>query len=223
MSNQDNNPEPPPPPSNESIEQWNQRMKWWKDAKFGMFIHYGLYSGLEADYKGSPLPRGQAEWYQQVVGLDSVTYENMAMPKFKPSEEATAIWTDLAVKAGCQYVVLTSKHHEGFGLFESKLGDFNAKARINRDLVHEYVANCRDRNLKVGLYHSLIDWHHAHYDSSSQPTMPYPEGEKERTKHVKRDHSKYLEYLHGQVEEILTNYGNLDILWFDFSHFGFDG
>lgn len=215
--------EPAPPPSKESIEDWNERMQWWKDSKFGMFIHYGLYSGLEGEYKGSPIAKGLAEWYQQVVGLDSETYEKMAIPKFKPSKEATEVWTDLAVKAGCQYVVLTSKHHEGFGLFESKLGDFNSKAKIDRDLVSEYVDNCRQRNLKVGLYHSLIDWKHRDYDSSSKPSMPYPKGESERTKHVKKDHSKYIEYLHGQVQEILSNYGTIDILWFDFSHFGFDG
>lgn len=226
MTVQDYVQEPAPPPSGELIEDWKKRMQWWHESKFGMFIHFGLYSGLEGEYKGAPLPNGlNAEWYQQDTGLDSVTYEEMAIPKFSPSKDATEIWTDLALKAGCQYVVLTSKHHEGFGLFGSKLGAFNMKSKFDRDLVEEYANSCRKRNLKVGLYHSLIDWKHPEYDHSlaDQPLMPFPKNEKERTKDMKRDHSKYIEYLHGQVQELLSNYGTVDILWFDFSQPGFDG
>lgn len=198
-------------------------MQWWNDAHFGMFIHYGLYSGLEGDYDGKPCYKDDPAWYQKEVELDSVTYENMAAPKFKVGLDATKVWTDLAKKAHCEYVVLTTKHHEGFGLFDSKLGRFNSKKFIGRDLVEEFVIDCHKNNLRVGFYHSLLDWNHPEYDSSSAPEMPYPIGELERTAGKKRDHTKYLEYLHSQVEELMTNYGKVDVLWFDFSHFDFEG
>ena len=212
-----------PPPSTETPEHWKQRMQWWHDAHFGMFIHFGLYSGLEGEYKGKPVTDGGAEWYQEHTGLDSQTYEKMAVPKFQPSEDATDVWTDVAKAAGCEYVVLTSKHHEGFGLFGSKYGNFNAKEVLGRDIVREYIDSCRQKGLGVGLYHSLIDWKHPQYDSRSAPSMPYPEGEAKRTEDIPRDHNVYLEYLHDQVGELLTNYGKVDILWFDFSHFSFEG
>ena len=128
-----------PPPSTETPEHWKQRMQWWHDAHFGMFIHFGLYSGLEGQYNGKPVSSGGVEWYQEITGLDSPTYARMAVPKFKPAANSAEVWTDVAKVAGAEYVVLTSKHHEGFGLFESKVGQFTSKAITDRDIVKEYI------------------------------------------------------------------------------------
>lgn len=131
-----------------------------------MFIHYGLYSGLAGEWKGRP---GGSEWIQKNVEVDTDTYAAEALPLFKPREGLTEEWAQLARDAGCQYVVLTSKHHEGFGLFDSVLTDYDAKSARERDIIREYVDSCRKRGLKVGLYHSVIDWHHPSYDNTICP------------------------------------------------------
>lgn len=111
------------------------------------------------------------------VEVDTDTYAAEALPLFKPREGLTEEWAQLARDAGCQYIVLTSKHHEGFGLFDSALTDYDAKSAVNRDIIREYVDSCRRRGLKVGLYHSVIDWHHPSYDNTICPDLCYPAGQ----------------------------------------------
>ncbi|MDR3725330.1 MAG: alpha-L-fucosidase [Terracidiphilus sp.] len=166
-----------------------ERMKWWHEAKFGMFIHWGLYSVL-----------GQHEWAMEYEGVPIAQYEKLAK-HFHPKPNAAREWARLAKKAGMKYMVMTTKHHEGFCHWDSKLTDYNAvKQGPGRDLVREYVEAARAEGLRVGFYYSLMDWHH-------------PDGAKCKTDEAAR--KRFVEYTHGLIRELLTNYGKIDVLWYD--------
>jgi alpha-L-fucosidase len=166
-----------------------RRMKWWHQAKFGMFIHWGLYSVL-----------GRHEWAMEQEGIPVEEYEQLAR-QFTPKPNAARDWAKLARAAGMKYMVMTTKHHEGFCLFDSKLTNYCApKQACGRDLVKEYVEAARAEGLRVGFYHSLMDWHH-------------PDGARCATDEEAR--KRFVAYVHGQIRELLTNYGKIDILWYD--------
>ncbi len=207
------------PPAQEEQED---RMQWWRDAKFGMFIHYGLYSGLGGEFKGRP---SGAEWSQRNLRLDSDTYAREALPLFAPAPGCTEEWAELAAQAGCSYMVLTTKHHDGFALWNTAESDFSSFATKGRDLVREFVESARERELFVGFYHSVIDWHHPSYDNTICSDLCYPEGQAAllRRMGVPRDQAAYKRYLHAQVRELLTNYGQVDIMWWDYSQGAAEG
>ncbi len=166
-----------------------QRLAWWREAKFGMFIHYGLYSVI-----------GQQEWVLESEGVPIPQYEILAK-HFHPKPGAAREWARLARRAGQKYMVLTTKHHEGFCLWETKLTDYNAKQQgPGRDIVREFVEAARAEGLRVGFYYSLMDWHH-------------PDGAICATDAAARQ--RFVEYTHGLLRELLTNYGKIDILWYD--------
>ena len=168
-----------------------RRMKWWHEAKFGMFIHWGLYSVL-----------GRHEWVMEHEGIPVPEYEQLAK-RFTPKPNAARDWARLARKAGQKYMVLTTKHHEGFCLFDTKLTDYCApKQACGRDLVKEYVEAARAEGVRVGFYHSLMDWHH-------------PDGARCAEDEAAR--RRFVDYIHGQIRELLSNYGKIDILWYDVS------
>jgi alpha-L-fucosidase len=174
-----------------SQEDRERRMKWWHEAKFGMFIHWGLYSVL-----------GRHEWVMESEGIPVAEYEQLAK-KFQPTPNAARAWAKLAKSAGMKYMVMTSKHHEGFCLFDSKLTNYCApKQAARRDLVKEYFAAARGEGLHAGLYYSLMDWHH-------------PDGARCATDEASR--RRFVDYIHGHVREICSNYGKLDVLWYDVS------
>lgn len=200
----------------ETRAERDARMDWWRRAKFGMFIHYGLYSGLEGEFRGR---LGGAEWLQTNLGLDSETYVAEAQRRFCPAEGCTEAWAELAQRAGCRYAVFTTKHHEGFPLFRTAQTDFSAPALFNRDLVQEYVESFRKRGIRIGFYHSVIDWHHPAYDNTICPTLCYPANQAAllAARRIPRDHASYQKYLHAQVRELLTQYGKVDIMWWDYS------
>ncbi|CDK28773.1 unnamed protein product [Kuraishia capsulata CBS 1993] len=213
-----------PPTPTETAEERDERLKWWREARFGMFVHYGLYSNMEGIYQGKRVAFDGAEWYQERTGLSSPAYEKLTTDGFSVLEDAAEQWAKLAKDAGCEYVVLTTKHHDGFCLFNSDSTDFSTKNLINRDIVDEFVQACRKYGLKIGFYHSVLDWHHPQYDYTKSTLLPYPTDERARVDGIKRDHSKYQEYLHHQVvDELLTRYGKIDIIWFDYSAMDFDG
>ena len=166
-----------------------RRMKWWHQAKFGMFIHWGLYSLL-----------GRHEWVMEMEGIPVPEYEQLAK-RFTPNPNAARDWARLAKRAGQKYMVMTTKHHEGFCLFNSQYTDYCApKQACGRDLVKEYVEAARAEGLRVGFYHSLMDWHH-------------PDGARCAEDEAAR--KRFVAYIHGQIRELLTNYGKIDILWYD--------
>jgi alpha-L-fucosidase len=166
-----------------------ERMQWWHAAKFGMFIHWGLYSFL-----------GEHEWAMESQGIPIPQYERMA-EHFNPKPNAAREWARLAKKAGQKYMVMTTKHHEGFCMFDTRLTDYCApKQGPGRDLVREYVEAARAEGLRVGFYYSLMDWHH-------------PDGA--RCKNDEAARQRFVAYTHGLIRELMTNYGKIDVLWYD--------
>lgn len=209
-------------PHKETKEERDARMKWWRDAKFGMFIHYGLYSGLAGYFKEIP---GGGEWIQCNLGLDTDTYAAETLPLFKPAEGCTEAWAELAKEAGCRYMVLTSKHHEGFALFDAINSDYCTGALLGRDIVKEFTDSARKAGMKVGLYHSVIDWHQKDYDNTICRDLCYPVGQERMLaeKQVPRNHAAYQEYLHTQVRQLVRSYGPIDIMWWDYSQGNLSG
>jgi alpha-L-fucosidase len=173
----------------EEIKDREKRMKWWRDARFGMFVHWGLYSQL-----------GRHEWAMNRERIPVKDYEKLANTwdvKRRPARE----WARLAKKAGMKYMVMTTKHHEGFCLWDTKMTDYNAVQHSpGRDLVKEYVEACREFGLKIGFYYSLMDWHH-------------PDGA--RCAKNEKARRRFIDFTHGCVHELMTNYGKIDILWYD--------
>jgi alpha-L-fucosidase len=211
------------PATLETTEQRDARMQWWREARFGMFVHWGLYSGLAGNWNGKMVAdKGGLEWIQKLVGADTHTYAAQAIPQFKPQPGFAKAWASLAKQAGCQYVVFTTKHHEGFALHDSKMGQYDAGDLLNRDLVKEIIDALHAEGLKVGFYHSVIDWHHPQYDFTRSKQLPYPDGGKQLATSP-RDHNRYINFLHGQVDELMSNYGKVDVLWWDFSAMDFQG
>lgn len=192
------------------------RMTWWREAHLGMFIHYGLYSGLGGEFNGQFCG---AEWTQNNLQLDSDTYARTALLLWNPAPGCAEKWAELAAEAGCRYVVLTTKHHEGFALFDTATTDFCAKARKGRDIVKEFAEACRARDLRVGFYHSVIDWHEKDYDFTIPSDLPYPALQKHllEAQGVPRSQEAYRTYLRSQVTELLEHYGPVSILWWDYS------
>ena len=181
----------PPAESPSIIADRERRMKWWHEAKFGMFIHWGLYSVL-----------GRHEWVMEMEGIPAAEYQDLAR-RFNPKPNAARDWARLAKRAGQQYMVMTTKHHEGFCHFDTQTTNFCApKQGPGRDLVREYVDAARAEGLRVGFYYSLMDWHH-------------PDGARCATDESAR--RRFVDYIHTQIRELLTNYGKIDILWYDVS------
>jgi len=200
-----------------------QRIQWWREARFGMFVHWGLYSGLAGTWEGKKVAdRGGMEWIQQRVKADTWQYAHKAVPHFRPAPGFAEQWAKLAREAGCRYVVFTSKHHDGFCLHSSDVTNYDAGDLVGRDLCKEIVDACRAEGLKVGLYHSVIDWHHPQYDYVAAGALPHPlKGSP--SPNGPRRHSIYVDYLHQQVEELMSRYGKLDVIWWDYSKKGSEG
>jgi alpha-L-fucosidase len=178
---------------------------WFTEARFGMFVHWGLYA----------LP-ARHEWVMQRERRTPEEYERYAR-WFDPDLYDPRAWAAAARGAGMKYVVLTTKHHEGFCLWDSKLTDYSAThTPAGRDLIAEYVDAVRAEGLKVGFYHSLIDWHHP--DFLVDGRHPQRDDPAATALNEGRDMARYRAYLHGQVRELLTHYGTIDYLFFDFSY-----
>ena len=179
--------------------------QWFVHDRFGLFIHWGLYA----------LP-ARHEWVKHYEEISNEDYD-VYFRHFDPDLYDPAVWARAAGGAGMKYFVITTKHHEGFCLWDSKLTDYKApKAPVGRDLLRPMVDAFRAENMRVGLYHSLIDWHHEQYliDPYNGPYRNQPDRQK---MNEPRDQAKYAEYLHGQVRELLTEFGKIDVMWFDFS------
>lgn len=179
--------------------------EWFVRDRFGMFIHFGLYSAVAR--------HEQVQYRENIQPKDYVKYFNHFNPDLFDAKE----WARKAKATGMKYAVLTAKHHEGFCLFDSKYTDYKVtNTEFGRDIVKEYVDAFRAEGLKIGLYYSLIDWHHPEFTlDNTHPMRILPDAEQIS---AKRDMTKYAEYMRNQVTELLTNYGKIDILWLDFSY-----
>ena len=186
-------------------EDYEHRMTWYRKARFGMFIHWGLYA----------IP-ARGEWVRSTERMPKEEYMKY-FEEFNPADYDPGKWVRAAKDAGMEYVILTAKHHDGFCLFDSKYTDFKSTTtKLGKDIVADFIWAAREAGLKVGLYFSLIDWYHddfPHYGDRQHPMRDDPAFSNEE-----RDFDRYLEYMHNQVRELCTNYGKLDILWFDFSY-----
>ncbi len=179
----------PKGPTTSTVADRDRRMKWWHEARFGMFIHFGLYSVL-----------GRHEWAMEREGIPVAEYQQLAKV-FNPKPHAAKAWAALAKQAGMKYMVMTSKHHEGFCNFDTKLTNYCApKQAAGRDLLGEFYEAARSEGMHVGFYYSLMDWHH-------------PDGAK--CAHDEAARRRFVDYTHGLVRELCTNYGKLDIMWYD--------
>ncbi|WP_311531002.1 alpha-L-fucosidase [uncultured Anaerococcus sp.] len=189
----------------EALDKINKRTEWFRESRFGMFIHWGLYS----------IP-GRGEWVRSHESIELDEY-NKFLEQFNPVDYNPKKWAKAAKEAGMKYMVLTAKHHDGFCLFDSKYTDYKStNTPAKRDLVKEYVEAVREEGLRVGLYFSLIDWSHKDYPKYNDRHGPFFKDERYKEEVI--DFDNYRKFLHNQIEEIVTNYGKLDILWFDFSY-----
>lgn len=178
---------------------------WFVHDRFGMFIHWGLYS----------MP-ARHEWLKSRECLTEEHYDKF-FKYFNPDMYDPKDWAKRAKDAGMKYAVFTTKHHEGFCMFDSKYTEYKCtNTPAGRDLVKEYVDAFRAEGLKIGFYYSLIDWNHPHFPIDCTHPRRFDEDAYEQSKD--RDVKIYAEYMRNQVTELLTNYGKIDIIWFDYSY-----
>lgn len=183
--------------------------RWFTHDRFGLFIHWGIYSVA-----------ARHEWVKNHERISDEDYQKY-FDHFYPDLYDPRVWAQEARNAGMKYLVITSKHHDGFCLWDSALTDYKAtKTPWGQDLLKPMVEAFRAEGLKAGFYHSVIDWHHPEFPIDGlhpmRDNLAFREAQKQR------DIRKYAEYLHGQTREILTRFGKLDIIWFDFSYSGVD-
>ncbi|QGY43483.1 alpha-L-fucosidase [Maribellus comscasis] len=191
---------------NETPEQKKERLAWWTDARFGMFIHWGLYAQA-----------ARHEWVKNRERITTEEYQKY-FEIFNPDLFDPADWAKKAKAAGMKYAVITSKHHEGFTMFDSKYTDYKVtNTPYSKDIIKEWVDAFRAEGLRIGFYYSLIDWHHPDYTIDSRHPQRVETKEEYDKLNKNRDMAVYREYMKNQVREILTSYGKIDILWLDFS------
>lgn len=179
--------------------------EWFEHDRFGMFIHWGLYA----------MP-ARNEWIKHIECQTDEIYDKY-FKYFNPDMYDPKAWAKMAKAAGMKYAVLTTKHHEGFCMFDTKYTDYKCtNTPAGRDLVREYVDAFRAEGIRIGFYYSLIDWHHP--DFTVDPIHPRRNDKNAEALNEGRDMKRYAKYMRDQVEELLTNYGKIDILWFDFSY-----
>ena len=189
----------------EAQENSAARLARFQEWRFGLFVHWGLYSLA-----------GRHEWVMNRERLTDEQYRPY-LDNFDPDLYDPGAWLDAAAEAGMKYTVLTSKHHEGFALWDSNYGDFTVRHMPwGKDLVGPFVHAARERNLGVGFYHSLLDWHHP--DFPVDGLHPRRDDTPEQIAARGGDIARYRTFLHAQVEELLTRFGDVDLLWFDFSY-----
>ena len=188
----------------ESEAERDARMAWWREARFGLFIHWGLYAIPAGEWQGETT---HAEWILTTAQIPVKQYEEFA-PQFNPVKFDAAAWVRMAKEAGMKYIVITSKHHDGFCLFDSRLTDYDVMdaTPFKRDIMQELADECREQGLKICWYHSIMDWHHPDY-------LPRRNWEKRSSEGADLD--RYVEYMKGQVKELVSNYGPIGVLWFD--------
>jgi alpha-L-fucosidase len=172
--------------------------EWFQDAKFGLFIHWGVYSIL-----------GDGEWVMNTQRIDKITYQKLPA-FFNPVDYNPSEWVAMAKAAGMKYIVITSKHHDGFAMFDSKITDWDIVDRTpyKKDVLAMLADECRKQGIKLFFYHSQLDWYQEDY---------YPRGFTGLTsgRPEKGNWNDYINFMNGQLTELLTNYGQIGGIWFD--------
>jgi alpha-L-fucosidase len=183
----------------------DERMAWWREARFGMFIHWGLFSQLGGEWKGfdygKEMGGASAEWIMLQAAIPKEEYAALAK-QFNPVKFSAKEWVGVAKEAGMKYMVITSKHHDGFSMFGTKMTRYNIvdATPFKRDPIKELSEECRRQGLKFGVYYSHSrDWYNRKF-VRTDPDPPSPE---------------YVAFVKGQLRELLTNYGEMAIIWFD--------
>jgi alpha-L-fucosidase len=191
-------------PQAETLQQRDARMQWFREARFGMFIHWGVYAVPAGEWQGKT---DYAEWFLEQTKMPVSQYEKYA-EQFNPVKFDAKAWVRMAKDAGMKYIVITSKHHDGFGMFRSDLTDWCIKSTpFQRDPLKELADACQEAGIKLCFYHSIMDWHHPDWGTrrawnDKAPATP-------------PDMDRYTTYMKGQLKELLTRYGPIGILWFD--------
>jgi len=189
----------------ETAAHRQQRMEWFNEARFGMFIHWGLYSVPAGEWQGKST-RGTGEWIMERAQIPVSEYEKFA-PQFNPVEFNAKEWVAMAKNAGMKYIVITAKHHDGFAMFRSDLSDWGIKSTpFQRDPLKELADECHKAGITLCFYYSIMDWH-----SSDWPERRAWNDVATGTP----DMDRYVTYMKGQLKELLTRYGPIGILWFD--------
>jgi alpha-L-fucosidase len=193
---------------NESQEEFDARLEWWRDARFGMFIHWGLYAVPAGVYENQAID-GIGEWIMNSAQIPVAEYEQFAA-QFDPVQFDAAEWVRIAKDAGMKYIIITSKHHDGFSLWDSDVSNYDIidATPFGRDILRELADAAAEQGIRLGFYHSIMDWHHPDAQAPHYPT--YNTGDK-----INPNFPSYVEnYLKPQVRELVTNYDPA-VLWFD--------
>ncbi len=190
----------------ETPEQKDARMEWFREARFGMFIHWGLYAIPAGEWNGEPV-RGLTEWIQNGAEIPVSEYTKLKHD-FNPTQYDPDAWVRLAKEAGMKYIVITTKHHDGFCLWNSEHTDWDVGSTpYRKDLIAPLAEACRKHAIKLCFYYSIMDWHHPDWGTKK----PY----RGNADNPAPDMDRYTAYMKAQLKELLTNYGDIGVLWFD--------
>ena len=195
-------------PANETPAAHGARMAWWRDARFGMFIHWGIYSVPAGNYHGERV--GGGEWIMNNSHIPIAEYEQFARA-FNPVQYDADRWAEAARDAGMKYMIITSKHHDGFSMFGSQVSSYNVveATPYQRDVIKALAEAAHSHGLKFGVYYSIMDWHHPDAQGPNAPNY-------NSTTRQNPNFGRYVEsYLKPQLRELLTKYPEIDVLWFD--------
>jgi alpha-L-fucosidase len=187
-----------------AVDERDSRMAWWREARFGLFIHWGLYAIPAGEWNGET---SHAEWIRTTAQIPLEVYDGF-VSQFNPLKFDAGEWVRMAKEAGMKYIVITSKHHDGFCLFDSRYTDFDVMSTpFGRDILKELSEACRQAGIKMCWYHSIMDWHHPDY-------LPRRDWEKDRSVEG-ADFDRYVQHMKNQLAELVGNYGEIGVLWFD--------
>ncbi len=195
-------------PPVETTQQHDQRMAWFREARFGLFIHWGLYAQPAGEWGGKQI-RGIGEWIMNSARIPVADYEKLA-DQFNPIKFNAREWVRIAKAAGMKYIVITSKHHDGFSMFDSRISNYTIvkSTPFRRDPMKELADACREAGITSCFYHSIMDWHHGDAQSIGYPNYNNAPSNPNFARYVEN-------YLKPEVKELLTNYGRIGIMWFD--------